>query len=138
MSQSKDDKAENSSGSFWSTLPGVLTGIATVIGAITTLILGLKEVGIIGPIEDKTQTISEPELGWVFVGFASTGEGIYVDDQKIQKSENTTSFVYKIGNDFISASTSCSNNQWQIAGSSKLYSPQSKAAEKMLEHVCKF
>jgi hypothetical protein len=43
------------SGGFWTTLPGILTGIAGVIGSITALILGLKEVGVFsGPISPPT------------------------------------------------------------------------------------
>jgi GUN4-like len=45
-----NDKSDSQkSGGFWTTLPGILTGIAGVIGAITALVLGLKEAGLINP-----------------------------------------------------------------------------------------
>ena len=44
-----NDKAiSQKRGGFWTTLPGVLTGVAGVIGAITALIVGLSEAGLIG------------------------------------------------------------------------------------------
>ncbi|MEM8503381.1 MAG: hypothetical protein AAF716_09540 [Cyanobacteria bacterium P01_D01_bin.1] len=48
-------------GGFWTTLPGVLTGVAGVIGAITALILGLKEVGLIGQDSPPSPSTSTSE-----------------------------------------------------------------------------
>ena len=138
MTRCKNSKAEDGDSSFWSTLPGVLTGIATVIGAITTLTLGLKEVGLIGQRKDIPAPAASSDSIWTFVGFASTGEGVYVNSQNIQKSEQNTSFIYKIGKDLVSASTDCSANRWQVSGSSEMYYPQSEATETMLKYVCEF
>ncbi|MEM6837101.1 MAG: hypothetical protein AAF609_09610 [Cyanobacteria bacterium P01_C01_bin.120] len=63
---SDGDKSTNTGGSsFWSTLPGILTGLAGVIGAITALIVGLKEANLIGqtpapPEPAPSQPESEP------------------------------------------------------------------------------
>jgi GUN4-like len=61
MDNDNNDKSDSQrSGGFWTTLPGILTGIAGVIGAITALVLGLKEAGVIGlknPIPSPTTSI---------------------------------------------------------------------------------
>jgi hypothetical protein len=41
------DRKANTSG-FWTTLPGVLTGVAAIVTAITGLTLGLLQYGVIG------------------------------------------------------------------------------------------
>ena len=51
-----EKSASQSSGGFWTILSGVLTGIGGVIGAITALLLGLKEVGIVGPTPSPSPT----------------------------------------------------------------------------------
>lgn len=63
MDNSEKPDSQSNSG-FWSTLPGILTGISGVIAAITALILGLKEVGLIGqaliPVPTPTPTMINP------------------------------------------------------------------------------
>ena len=56
-----NDKSDGqTSGGFWTTLPGILTGIAGVIGAITALILGLKEAGLIGAKDPPISPTNSP------------------------------------------------------------------------------
>ena len=126
-----DKSASQSIGGFWTTLPGVLTGIAGVIGAITALILGLKEAGIIGqsPSPSPTSSVnvntptsflvpstalpatplptfsspSQSNPRWEFMGSAVTGETVSVDSSSINMSGGTVNFTYKIGNDKITA-----------------------------------
>jgi hypothetical protein len=43
------NSAPNNGGSFWSTLPGIFTAMATLIGAIIGLITILNQIGWIGP-----------------------------------------------------------------------------------------
>lgn len=50
---------EKSGGSWWKTLPGIMTGIATMLTAIGGLIMTLHQTGIIGSgNQQKTQTES--------------------------------------------------------------------------------
>jgi serine/threonine-protein kinase len=57
---------EKSGGSWWKTLPGIMTGIATMLTAIGGLIMTLHQTGIIGSgNQQKTQTesvITEPSI----------------------------------------------------------------------------
>lgn len=175
MSNSEKSDDQSNSG-FWSSLTGVLTAIAGVIGAVTALLLGLKEVGLIGqnpapataptptptitaspvtplptpspvspaPVATPTPTISAspsvstpdpPKSIWEFMGVASTGEGISVNRNSIDKSASSVDFEYKIGDELISASADCKSNRWYAEGYG-WYSPQSEATQKMLNFVC--
>src|SRR5580658_4549329 len=40
--------------SFWSTIPGILTAISGVLGAVAALIVALVSVGVIGPQDKQT------------------------------------------------------------------------------------
>jgi hypothetical protein len=160
-----DKSASQSTGGFWTTLPGVLTGIAGVIGAITALILGLKEAGIIGqtPSPSPTPSVnvntptsslvpstalpptppptssspSQSNPRWEFMGSAVTGETVSVDSSSINKSGGTVNFTYKIGNDKITARADCNDNKWYADGYG-WQSPKSKTTQDMLNYVCKF
>ncbi|MEL7039868.1 MAG: hypothetical protein AAFO04_30370, partial [Cyanobacteria bacterium J06592_8] len=77
----QSQSASENSSSFWTTLPGILTGITGVIGAVTALILGLQEVGLIGQNSTPTSTTqpsSQSNERWEFMGSASTGEIVSV------------------------------------------------------------
>jgi hypothetical protein len=69
--------------SFFSTLPGIITGIAGLVTAIAGLILALHQIGVIGlgtskdskptPIEDKKpgpEVPKETTDGWAIIGYA--------------------------------------------------------------------
>jgi hypothetical protein len=73
---------------------------------------------------------------WEFMGSASTGEEVYVDSSSINKSDGTTNFTYKIGNDSVTARADCNSNRWYATGYG-WYSPQSKATQEMLNYICK-
>lgn len=47
--------------SFWTTLPGILSGIAAVIGAIVSLLLVLMQLNIIDPLPNGSSTESSKE-----------------------------------------------------------------------------
>ena len=52
--------------SFWTTLPGILTGMAAVLTAAGGIILGLHQSGTLGSKEshrEATSTVSEPAAG---------------------------------------------------------------------------
>jgi len=165
-----DGSSNQTSSGFWTTLPGVLTGLAGVIGAITALIVGLKEAGLIGqnttpssspspsvtstpspaPVSSDNQPSPTPEPSqpvssapspanprWEMMGSTAQGEGVYVDSSTIKKSGETINFVYKIGNDLVTASADCNANRWYATGYG-WYSPQSKATQDMVNYVCKF
>src|SRR5919106_1530924 len=58
--------AEKREGSFWTTVPGILTGLAALIGAIASLIGGLAALGVIGsdgsPNNEPTN-VETPDTG---------------------------------------------------------------------------
>jgi hypothetical protein len=164
MDNNDNDKSSSqSSGGFWTTLSGVLTGIAGVIGAITALLLGLKEVGIVSqtpspsstpPVNTSTTssvppTASPPTLTptppspsqsnprWEFMGSAITGETVSVDSSSINKSGGTINFTYKIGDEIVTARADCNDNKWYANGY-EWQSPKSKTTQDMLNYVCKF
>lgn len=131
------NNSERPNSEFWSTLPGVLTGIAGVIGSITALILGLKEVGLISQDSTSAPAVSSSSgYTWEFMGFASTGEGVSINAGSIDKLGSSINFEYKIGDEIISAVADCNNNQWHIKDYG-WYSPQSEATQKLLNFVCK-
>ena len=51
------NKSSNQKSGFWNTLPGILTGIAGIISAVTALIVGLNQAGLIG----ASHTTSPPK-----------------------------------------------------------------------------
>ena len=54
MNEAKKKKDENGKG-FWTTLPGILTAVAALITALTGLLVGLQQAGIIGQKKDDTE-----------------------------------------------------------------------------------
>lgn len=140
---SNSEKSDNQSHSeFWSTLPGILTGVAGIIGAMTALILGLKEVGLIGQdstsvaVSPSTPASTIPSPTWEFMGFASTGEGVSVSVNSVNRLDGSVDFDYKVGDELISASADCDGNQWYTKDYG-WYSPRSEATQKMMNFVCK-
>jgi hypothetical protein len=51
MDNNDSSKEDGSKISYWNTLPGILTGLAGVIGAIGALVAGLNQAGLIGKRE---------------------------------------------------------------------------------------
>ena len=49
MPEEKKDTGKDNGKSFWQTLPGIITAITGLVGAVTTLIVALSSAGIIGP-----------------------------------------------------------------------------------------
>jgi TolB protein len=68
-------------GAFWTTVPGILTGLAALLGAIASLIGGLAALGLIGtdgPPRDgkaETETPGTEELGKTSIVFLSDKTG---------------------------------------------------------------
>jgi len=73
----------------------------------------------------------QTSAAWVFMGRASTGESISVND-RIDSSGN---FTYQIGSNIIRARADCSRNRWFAEGYG-WYLPQSSATQQMLNYVC--
>ena len=75
--------AQDKQGSFWLTLPGMLTGAAAVVTAVTGLILALNQVGIFSEDEPAgvsataaSQTADEIAGRWIGTA-ASAGEDVF-------------------------------------------------------------
>jgi hypothetical protein len=47
---------------FWQTLPGVLTAVATIITAVTGLLIAFGQLGLFGDDDDGTPTGGQPEM----------------------------------------------------------------------------
>ena len=62
MAQSADEEKKGSG--FWTSLPGVLTGVSALVTAITALVLGLYQYGVLGSKQDRarepTASITSP------------------------------------------------------------------------------
>lgn len=69
--------SEETNKSFWTTLPGILTGIAAVITAIGGIIIALQAAGLIGG--NTTDNVPDIEI-----------EYFYVSPEKITSGDNTT------------------------------------------------
>lgn len=78
---------------------------------------------------------SLPTESWQRLGMAVTGEEVAVDSGSIQKSGRNLNFIYKIGDEVISANADCSGNRW-FANGYGWQSPKSEATIKMLNYVC--
>ena len=73
---------------------------------------------------------------WVYMGASSTGEPIYVDSDSISKGREGIRFIYRIGNETITAAANCRNNTWYALEYDQTYSPNSEASQEMLVYVC--
>ncbi len=75
---------------------------------------------------------------WVYMGKASTGENIYVDADSIFAGREGKRFIYRIGNETLTAAANCNNNTWYVLEYDETYSPQSEATQQMLNYVCAY
>lgn len=75
-------------GSWWSTLPGILSGLAGVITALGTLIIGLNQAGVLGnrevvapdPNTPGTATAAQPPDAALLQSLKAAGIGNSVGD----------------------------------------------------------
>lgn len=64
--------------SFWTTLPGILTGIATIISAVTGLYIAIQKspesTKTETPVSETTQTLNQFTDGWAIIGKCKQGD----------------------------------------------------------------
>lgn len=74
---------KNEEKSFWTTVPGILTGIAAIITAIGGLIIALNAAGIFTDTNTPTPTTSTPTptptIGSISISSSPSGASIYLD-----------------------------------------------------------
>ena len=77
---------------------------------------------------------------WVYIGHASTGEALYIDNDSIFKgqngSDNLVVFTYSLNEEELSAIADCSKNEWYVEDYEEPFSPESQATQDMLNYVC--
>jgi hypothetical protein len=74
---------------------------------------------------------------WKFFGKASTGEGIFVRLDSVEKNGSSIDFKYRIGSEILDASAECGSSQWYVGKYDKWYSPSSQSTQDMLDFVCR-
>jgi hypothetical protein len=70
---------EDKKKAFFATLPGILTGLAAVIGAVTALYIALKDDPLPPPVSEKAQPVSKTFGPFTVVG-GNVDTGIHVPD----------------------------------------------------------
>lgn len=87
----------NEEKSFWTTVPGILTGIAAIITAIGGLIIALNMGGIITPTPTLTPTPTPTPTSIIDTMDSTSGWETYIDDES-GSSINIKSITGRTGN----------------------------------------
>ena len=92
---------------WWTTVPGLLTGLAGIVTAVTGLILALHQAGVMGPgkqtserplaVQGEAGASSEPKRGGERSGGTTAADGIsFPSGDAIQVGEGKERVVYKV------------------------------------------